>query len=332
MKRLIATGLVSGVLLLVGGCGNSGYGTVTGQADLTKASTATRGPTRAAIRRHPALTRRCLSCPAVGILPYPFDLYFAGSTDGTLNIQPPNPADAEPGCGQRARWLLDHRTDPRALRRARSDPASTFAARCRRIITVNTSDTTDKAPVTKAATGGKSQVHRSPAHPGCRAATCRRGRLHGRHRASDDPTPSSRSRRSTRSPPSTCLPRRHGPPRPARSPTKTMARVIWCSSRMAITDCVRAGWRLRRTPTTPTIKMAVASAAHRPVRALQIRRSTALCQLTGAADRAGLAQTRMRTSCCRFNPSRCGSASFDFSTEVDSRRCSRRPPAAATDS
>src|ERR1700739_4328888 len=28
--------------------------------------------------------------PATGQLPYPTDLYFAGSTDGTLNIQPPN--------------------------------------------------------------------------------------------------------------------------------------------------------------------------------------------------------------------------------------------------
>ena len=35
MKRLIAAGVVSGVLLLASGCGNSGYGTVTGQADLT---------------------------------------------------------------------------------------------------------------------------------------------------------------------------------------------------------------------------------------------------------------------------------------------------------
>src|SRR5262249_6682127 len=31
-----------------------------------------------------------LYCPAAGLLPYPFDAYFAGSTDGTLNIQPPN--------------------------------------------------------------------------------------------------------------------------------------------------------------------------------------------------------------------------------------------------
>jgi hypothetical protein len=89
MKRLIAAGLVSGVLVLVGGCGNSGYGTVTGQADLTSyngnpgsATPSCVNPTR------PANT--ALYCVAAGILPYPFDVYFANSTDGTLNIQPPN--------------------------------------------------------------------------------------------------------------------------------------------------------------------------------------------------------------------------------------------------
>jgi hypothetical protein len=89
MKRLIAAGLVSGVLLLAGGCGNSGYGTVTGKADLTSlngnpgsSTPSCSNPTR------PANT--ALYCPAAGILPYPFDVYFAGSTDGTLNIQPAN--------------------------------------------------------------------------------------------------------------------------------------------------------------------------------------------------------------------------------------------------
>jgi pimeloyl-ACP methyl ester carboxylesterase len=90
MKRLIAAGLVSGALLLVTGCGNSGYGTVTGQADLTSfngnpgsATPSCSNPAR------PAST--ALYCPAAGILPYPFDVYFHGSTDGTLNIQPANP-------------------------------------------------------------------------------------------------------------------------------------------------------------------------------------------------------------------------------------------------
>src|SRR2546429_9085319 len=28
--------------------------------------------------------------PSAGLLPYPYDVYFAGSSDGTLNIQPAN--------------------------------------------------------------------------------------------------------------------------------------------------------------------------------------------------------------------------------------------------
>jgi hypothetical protein len=86
MKRLIAAGLVSGVLLLVSGCGNSGYGTV-GQPDLTGFSGNPGTPSCISPAR-PANT--ALYCPAAGILPYPFDVYFASSTDGTLNIQPPN--------------------------------------------------------------------------------------------------------------------------------------------------------------------------------------------------------------------------------------------------
>src|SRR5215470_15544371 len=35
-------------------------------------------------------TTAALFRPSQGILPYPTDLYFAGSTDGTLNFQPDN--------------------------------------------------------------------------------------------------------------------------------------------------------------------------------------------------------------------------------------------------
>jgi hypothetical protein len=87
MKRLIAAGVVSGVLLLVGGCSHSGYGTVTGQADLTSYNGNPGTPSCVNPARSASTA---LYCPAAGILPYPFDVYFAGSTDGTLNIQPPN--------------------------------------------------------------------------------------------------------------------------------------------------------------------------------------------------------------------------------------------------
>jgi pimeloyl-ACP methyl ester carboxylesterase len=86
MKRLIAAGLVSSALWLVSGCGNSGYGTATGQPDLTGFNGNPGGSTPVgAPSSHTALFKL-----ATGQLPYPTDLYFAGSTDGTLNIQPPN--------------------------------------------------------------------------------------------------------------------------------------------------------------------------------------------------------------------------------------------------
>jgi len=89
MKRLIAAGLVSSALCLVSGCGNSGYGTATGQPDLTGFN-GNPGTPSCSNPARPANT--ALYCPAAGLLPYPFDAYFAGSTDGTLNIQPPNAA------------------------------------------------------------------------------------------------------------------------------------------------------------------------------------------------------------------------------------------------
>jgi hypothetical protein len=86
MKRLIATGLVSGVLLLVGGCGNSGYGTV-GPPDLTGFNGNPGGSTPPPTPS----SNTAIFKLSTGQLPYPTDLYFAGSTAGTLNIQPPNP-------------------------------------------------------------------------------------------------------------------------------------------------------------------------------------------------------------------------------------------------
>ncbi len=82
MKRLIAAGLVSGVLLLISGCGNSGYGTVTGQPDLTGLNGNPGGSTPPP--QPPSST--ALFHVAAGLLPYPTDLYFSGSTAGTLNI------------------------------------------------------------------------------------------------------------------------------------------------------------------------------------------------------------------------------------------------------
>ncbi len=84
MKRIITAGLVAAAFL-VGGCGTGGNGTI-GSPNLTLLNGNPGGSTPP---EH-ASSSTALFQPAAGILPYPTDLYFAGSTDGTLNIQPAN--------------------------------------------------------------------------------------------------------------------------------------------------------------------------------------------------------------------------------------------------
>jgi pimeloyl-ACP methyl ester carboxylesterase len=84
MEKLIAAGMVS-VALLVGGCSGGGHGTV-GTANLTGFNGNPGGSTPPT---QPSAST-ALFHPAAGVLPYPTDLYFFGSTDGTLNIQPAN--------------------------------------------------------------------------------------------------------------------------------------------------------------------------------------------------------------------------------------------------
>ena len=86
MKILIATGIAAGAVLF-GGCSNSGYGTV----GPTNTYSGNGNPGGATPPSTPS-TSTALFQPSAGVLPYPNDLYFAGTTDGTLNIQPPNAA------------------------------------------------------------------------------------------------------------------------------------------------------------------------------------------------------------------------------------------------
>src|SRR5579863_4739320 len=82
MKKLIAATIAT-VALLIGGCSTgdtigatnpfSSNGNPAGATDTTQKA-----------------ANVALFQPLAGILPYPFDVYFAGSTDGTLNIQPAN--------------------------------------------------------------------------------------------------------------------------------------------------------------------------------------------------------------------------------------------------
>jgi pimeloyl-ACP methyl ester carboxylesterase len=84
MKRIIAAGVLAAAFL-IGGCGSGGRGTI-GAPDLTVLNGNPGGSTPP----EQPTSSTALFQPAAGVLPYPTDLYFAGSTDGTLNIQPAN--------------------------------------------------------------------------------------------------------------------------------------------------------------------------------------------------------------------------------------------------
>src|ERR1700754_2360700 len=82
MDRLMRAASLA-VALVISAC-SGGHGTV-GPTDTTSGNG---NPTVSAIT--PQTSTAALFQPLQGILPYPTDLYFAGSTDGTLNIQPAN--------------------------------------------------------------------------------------------------------------------------------------------------------------------------------------------------------------------------------------------------
>jgi len=71
--------------LLLGACSGGGYGTV-GPTDTSSGNGNPGGNVT------PPSASTALFQLSAGVLPYPTDLYFAGSTDGTINIQPPNAA------------------------------------------------------------------------------------------------------------------------------------------------------------------------------------------------------------------------------------------------
>jgi pimeloyl-ACP methyl ester carboxylesterase len=83
MDRLMRAACLA-VALVLGAC-SGGHGTV----GATNTASGNGNPAGAAAVTPQAPTA-ALFQPLQGILPYPTDLYFAGSTDGTLNIQPAN--------------------------------------------------------------------------------------------------------------------------------------------------------------------------------------------------------------------------------------------------
>jgi len=85
MKRRIGASSLVVTALLVAGCGG-GNGPAIGPTNTASGNGNPGGATPPAA--NPATT--ALFQPLQGVLPYPTDLYFSGSTDGTLNIQPAN--------------------------------------------------------------------------------------------------------------------------------------------------------------------------------------------------------------------------------------------------
>ncbi|HYB32496.1 MAG TPA: alpha/beta fold hydrolase [Steroidobacteraceae bacterium] len=82
MNKIIAAGIASGVFLIGGCSGSHGYGTPIGPADTASGNGNPAGSTSTTQKA----AGTALFQVAAGILPYPTDLYFVGSTDGTLNI------------------------------------------------------------------------------------------------------------------------------------------------------------------------------------------------------------------------------------------------------
>src|SRR5580704_14353106 len=82
MKKLIAAGIAT-LAFLIGGCST---GDTIGATNPFSSNGNPGGTTPVM----PSGSNVALFKLSSGVLPYPTDLYFAGSTDGTLNIQPAN--------------------------------------------------------------------------------------------------------------------------------------------------------------------------------------------------------------------------------------------------
>jgi pimeloyl-ACP methyl ester carboxylesterase len=149
MQKLIAAATACCALLL-SACGSAGYGTVTGPDTAGFAGNPNPGGASCSSPTRPANT--ALFCPASGLLPYPFDAYFAFSTDGTLNIQPPN----QLWPGQPALNGLDGFSTTAPIRETFNGPidaASLGNAGAVIVVHINTNNLT-KAPVKPAVAGG----------------------------------------------------------------------------------------------------------------------------------------------------------------------------------
>jgi hypothetical protein len=87
MNRLFAAGVIFAAAVLAAGCSSS-----TGNPpDVTPTNPTTGNlPGSGTVTPATPAANAALYQPAQGIFPFPFDLYFSGTTDGTINIQPAN--------------------------------------------------------------------------------------------------------------------------------------------------------------------------------------------------------------------------------------------------
>jgi pimeloyl-ACP methyl ester carboxylesterase len=134
MRKLIAAALAAGAFLF-SGCSGS-YGTVTGQDNTDDLNGNPQGATAPAQKA----ASTALFNLTTGELPYPTDLYFAGSLDGTVNIQPPNPLEPN----QAAVNALDGFSTTAVIRENFAGPMNpaSFTASSVIIVPVVTSNTT----------------------------------------------------------------------------------------------------------------------------------------------------------------------------------------------
>jgi hypothetical protein len=87
MNRLIAAGVILVAALTAAGCSSSSGN----PPDVTPTNPATGSlPGSGTVTPAAPAATAALYQPAQGIFPFPFDLYFSGTTDGTINIQPAN--------------------------------------------------------------------------------------------------------------------------------------------------------------------------------------------------------------------------------------------------
>jgi hypothetical protein len=87
MNRLFAAAVIFAAAITAAGCSSSAGN----PPDVVPTNPTTGNlPGSGAITPTTPAANAALYQPAQGIFPFPFDLYFSGTTDGTINIQPPN--------------------------------------------------------------------------------------------------------------------------------------------------------------------------------------------------------------------------------------------------